>query len=97
MRRQVLPRVVAMILQHVPSRIRDLPRRSQDNGVVPVDEDLSGSPSARRVHPASDADREPLHTSRKRPGALCFHQQVQVSALNGVVHDAHPEPLSRSV
>jgi hypothetical protein len=53
MRRQMLHRVVPVILQNVAPRVRHLPRRFQDDRVVPIDKDLPTPPrraSVRRAH-----------------------------------------------
>jgi len=68
-------------------------------GMVPVDEDRA-PPADQRVEPAGDADGEALHAPRERDRVIDFDDEVQVVALDGVVHDAHPEPqpgLAKSV
>jgi len=83
--------MVANILDHIPDRIRDFPQRLHDVCVKAVGEYLP-DPSRDPVESARKANREPLHRARKRARLVDFHDEVKVSPLDGVVHDAHAKP-----
>jgi len=92
LRRYVFAQVVPEVLEHVPDGVRGLPHRLQDVRVIAVREHLPRPPSE-AVQGARQTNRKTLNGARERAWLLAFDNQVQVIALDRVVHDAHPKAV----
>ena len=92
--RQPFARVVPEVAQHIADRVGHLAPRDQRARMIAIRKDRT-LPGCERIEPPGNADGEPLHRLRQRRAALDLDDQVQVVALDRVVHDAHAKPDAR--
>ena len=84
--------MVAEILQDVPDRIADFAASLQHVRMVSVQEYLSRTGS-QPVQGLREAYREALDGARQHGRIVDFDDQMQMNALDRVVHDAHSEAV----
>jgi len=81
------------VLEHVPGRVRGLPRRSEKVRVVPIGEHRPGA-LHHLVEGARHPDLEPLHRAAQRFRVGRLHDAVDVVPLHREVHQAEAESLA---
>ena len=91
--RQVLEGVVAVVAEQVADGVRHLSRRAQGARVVAVSENRPAA-TGEAVEQPGEAGREALHRLREAGSAFRLDDEVQVIALNRVMHEAKAEPIA---
>ena len=85
--------MVRIVPEHVANRVRDFPRGPQHVRVIAIGKD-GPAPLHHAIEGARHADLEALHSARQRFLAVRLDDEVQVIALNRVMHEAKPEPIA---
>ena len=83
---------MAEVLQYVPDGIGNFPARLQDVHVIPVQKYFA-VPGGEFIQRAREPYCKTLDGARQHGGIVDFDDQMQMIALDRIVHDAHSEAV----
>ena len=85
--------MMTVVVEHVAHGVRDFASRPQSVRVVAVDQHVA-VPSRERIEPFCQPDAKTLHAPGERGCIFSLDDQMQVHALDRVVHDADAEAIA---